>query len=190
MGSTETFSETHLYISCTLAMSPPTPGYPPAPPPHCHLHLTKDSPGFCPPKTCLFLFYVCVCLHVHITYITWMPGVSRGQKRTWDPSKLALQPVVSHYVGAENQTQVLCKSNHWVSPEPTLLPAFLPWAHVYVQPSSIWFHNLSGPYLWLHRREMTVFPLSIKYHSVWTSHTWEMLHSFGFPLLVVVDSSQ
>ena len=34
-----------------------------------------------------------------------------GQKRVSDPLKLELQVVVSHLVGAGNQTQVLYKSN-------------------------------------------------------------------------------
>jgi hypothetical protein len=37
-------------------------------------------------------------------------NTQRSQKRTPDPLELELQMVVSHYMGAGNQTQTLCKS--------------------------------------------------------------------------------
>lgn len=40
-----------------------------------------------------------------------VPDAHGGQKRELDPLKLELWMVVSHYVGTENGTQVLCKSN-------------------------------------------------------------------------------
>jgi hypothetical protein len=40
-----------------------------------------------------------------------MPGGLRGQEeKSLDPLELELQVAVSHYAGAQNQTQVLCKS--------------------------------------------------------------------------------
>lgn len=42
-----------------------------------------------------------------------MAGVHRGQKKPLDFLELELQMVVSHQVGAENQTEVLCSSNKY-----------------------------------------------------------------------------
>ena len=47
--------------------------------------------------------YMCICLVTH-----------RGQKRALEPLELELQMVVSCYVGARNQTWVLCKNNKHV----------------------------------------------------------------------------
>ena len=50
-----------------------------------------------------------------------------GQKRVLDPLELELQMVVSHHVGARNQTQVLCKQEQLVflTSEPSLQLFFL-----------------------------------------------------------------
>lgn len=48
---------------------------------------------------CMYICVSCVCL------------VSEDQRRASDPLDLELHVVVSHYVGAGNQTQVLCKSS-------------------------------------------------------------------------------
>lgn len=42
---------------------------------------------------------------------TCVPGAQRGQKKTTDPLQLELQMLVDHSVGAEDQTQVLCRSS-------------------------------------------------------------------------------
>jgi hypothetical protein len=42
---------------------------------------------------------------------TTLYSTHRGQKKVMDPLELELQVVVSYHVGAENQTQVLQKSN-------------------------------------------------------------------------------
>lgn len=38
------------------------------------------------------------------------PGAHKGQKSTLDPQELDLQKVVTHRVGGDDQTWVLCKS--------------------------------------------------------------------------------
>lgn len=49
-------------------------------------------------------------------------GALGGQKRVWDPLELELQVVMSCRVGAEKQTQVLCRNssalNHCLSLQP------------------------------------------------------------------------
>lgn len=42
---------------------------------------------------------------------TCVPGVQGGKKRRLDPTELDLGMVVSHHMGVENRTRVLCKSN-------------------------------------------------------------------------------
>lgn len=49
-----------------------------------------------------------VCLHVWVH--THINAIGSGsQKRATDPRELDLETVMSHYIGVENQTQVLCK---------------------------------------------------------------------------------
>lgn len=58
-----------------------------------------------------YIFILCVwafCLHVCL-YIMCVPGATRGQKRVSDPQELKLQMLLSCYVSARNQTQVLCE---------------------------------------------------------------------------------
>lgn len=49
------------------------------------------------------IFFTCLGAH-HINAIA-----SGGQKRATDPQEPDLEAVMSHYIGVENQTQVLCK---------------------------------------------------------------------------------
>lgn len=51
-----------------------------------------------------------VCLHIFMCPAC-MPTIYRDQKRGLDTLELVLQRVVNQYVGAGNQTLVLCKSN-------------------------------------------------------------------------------
>jgi hypothetical protein len=46
----------------------------------------------------------------------YVSGVHRGQKRALEPLGVELQMVVSHHVGAESGTQVLCRSNKCFKP--------------------------------------------------------------------------
>lgn len=57
---------------------------------------------------CLILYIRVFCLHVCL-HITFMPATWGGQKRKSDP--LGLQMIVSHLVGAVNQTQDLCENS-------------------------------------------------------------------------------
>lgn len=49
--------------------------------------------------------YLCVCLSVHVC--TMYMQCQRSQKRVLDPLELELKAVVSHYVGARNQTVII-----------------------------------------------------------------------------------
>lgn len=51
------------------------------------------------------------CLRVCI-YTTCLPGVQRPERAS-DPLKLESQRVASRHVGAENRTQVLCRSSRY-----------------------------------------------------------------------------
>lgn len=51
-----------------------------------------------------FYVYLCACISVHHI---WLYSAHGGQKRILNCQELELQMVVSHHVGAENQTQVL-----------------------------------------------------------------------------------
>lgn len=51
------------------------------------------------------LMYMRVCKCTICT-----PGAHKGQKSTLDPQELDLQKVVTHRVGGDDQTRVLCKS--------------------------------------------------------------------------------
>jgi hypothetical protein len=50
------------------------------------------------------------CLYVCI-HTTCMSGACGGQKQKPGPLEMELQMIVSHHVGARNQTWVLSKSN-------------------------------------------------------------------------------
>jgi hypothetical protein len=52
------------------------------------------------------VFCLCVCLCT-----VYVPHSQEGLNRVSDSQALELRMFVSHHVGAENQTQVLCKSN-------------------------------------------------------------------------------
>lgn len=54
--------------------------------------------------------YECVCLHVCI-HTVGVPGALGEQRRVSDPVELELQMVGNCYLGAENQTQLLCRGN-------------------------------------------------------------------------------
>lgn len=57
-----------------------------------------------------FIIYICfICMYVCMC-IMCMPGAWGGQKRVSDPLWPLLHMVVSHHVGADNWTRVLCKS--------------------------------------------------------------------------------
>lgn len=51
-----------------------------------------------------------VCFHVCL-YAMCMPSASRGQKKKSDPLGLESQIVVSHCVGAENQTLLVLRKS-------------------------------------------------------------------------------
>jgi hypothetical protein len=50
-------------------------------------------------------------VNVLLSCTTRVPGVIGGQKRTLHPLELELEMVVSHHVGAEDCSWVLCGSN-------------------------------------------------------------------------------
>jgi len=60
-----------------------------------------------------------MCISVLPTCVSHAPLMSSGHKRALDTLELELQMVVSHHVGAGNETQVLCKSK---LSEPSLQP--------------------------------------------------------------------
>lgn len=62
----------------------------------------------------MYLFYF-MCMSVLPVYMyvstMSMSDARGGQKKELDPLELELWRIVSYRVGAENRTQVLCKSN-------------------------------------------------------------------------------
>lgn len=54
---------------------------------------------------------MCVRILPACMHTTWMHHAHRAQKKVLDPLELELWVLVSHYVGAGNRVQVLCKSN-------------------------------------------------------------------------------
>lgn len=60
-----------------------------------------------------------VCLHVYM-YTTFMSGAHIRQKRVSNPLELELWMVINHPVGSKYQTQALCKSNMFLTAEPSL----------------------------------------------------------------------
>lgn len=49
------------------------------------------------------------CLHAYMC-VPYMSGVPGDHRKKLNPLELELQIILSHHVGAENQSQVLCKN--------------------------------------------------------------------------------
>ena len=58
---------------------------------------------------CIILYIWVFCMHMCMC-TTQMPTAPKDQTRASDSLRLELQMVISHYVGAGNQTRVLCKT--------------------------------------------------------------------------------
>lgn len=81
-----------------------------------------------------FMAVLCMSLYIHMCTIC-IPGAWSGHKRVLDHLELDLQIIISHYMGAQNETQVSGKSSKCcLNPEPSL---------------QLWKHDWKNPHTYL-----------------------------------------